>query len=181
MIMKIEIKHRVTNTVLWSGESESFKAGVIAAAKCGANLSGAYLSGAYLSGAYLSGAKGYSQNHEIFSQLTRNNIVKFSISEQETVFRIVGLRLCWDSIAKEYGKKIGPIFGKLKKLGWGEYADYWKKFISESIVGIEEEPTVKAQTCWYCRLYCGPLRPCPYLSSCHWQPKQLPATNEKSV
>ena len=191
--MKIEIKHRTTETALWSGEAEDIKSAMVTAVKDGTYLGGAYLSGTYLGGAnlcgtylcgadlsgadlcganlcgtYLSGAnlcganlcganlsganlcganlcganlsgtnlcganlccaKGYLRNHEIFAHLTRSNIIKFTVKEQEVVFRIVGLRLCWDSIAKEYGKTIGRIFGKLEKLGWGEYADYWKKY-----------------------------------------------------
>ena len=40
--------------------------------------------------------------------------------------RIFLLRLCWDSIRKEYGNKILPVFKKLDKLGWGEFLKEWK-------------------------------------------------------
>ena len=128
--MKIEIKHRYTNAVLWSGDAEDLKAGMEAAVTAGANLDGARLvganlDGANLDGARLDGAKGYGQNHDILAQLIRNNLIKFTVHEQEMVFRIFALRLCWDSIEKEYGKRIGKVFSKLAKLGWDEYEKEW--------------------------------------------------------
>ena len=91
----------------------------------GADLNGAYLSCADLSGADLSGIKSYAQSHDIFAQLVRDNLTKFSVTEQAIAFRIVGLVLCWQSIRKEYGKKVVPVFRKLDKLGWGEYLKEW--------------------------------------------------------
>jgi hypothetical protein len=52
----IEIKHRFSGAVLWSGEEPSLRGAVIAAVKAGADLAGAYLAGAYLAGADLAGA-----------------------------------------------------------------------------------------------------------------------------
>jgi len=101
----------------------------------GADLRGAYLGCAYLYGATLDGAdltganlrgiKNYAHSHDIFAQLVRDNLTKFSVAEQAIAFRIVGLRLCWQSIRKEYGKKVVPVFRKLDKLGWGEYLKEW--------------------------------------------------------
>jgi hypothetical protein len=54
--MKIEIKSRLSGSVLFSIETENLRLAVEAAVKSGANLSGADLSGANLSGADLSGA-----------------------------------------------------------------------------------------------------------------------------
>lgn len=91
-----------------------------------ADLRGADLGGADLGGADLRGAKNYAQSHDIFAQLIVNNTIKFTLHEQEMAFRIGGLRLCWDSIRKEYGKKIMPVFTKLAKLGWDEFLKEWK-------------------------------------------------------
>ena len=52
--MKIEIKHRITGTVLFAGEYESWRLAAEAAVRSGANLRGAGLSGADLSRANLS-------------------------------------------------------------------------------------------------------------------------------
>ena len=92
----------------------------------GANLSGAYLSGAYLYGANLSGAKNYSENHDFFIQLIRNNSNKFTKHEKEVSSMIFSFKLCWDSIRKEYKTCATSIFKKLDKLGWGEYLEKWR-------------------------------------------------------
>ena len=54
--MKIEIKHKFTNKILFSLECDSTKQAVEKAIKNKKNLRGAYLRGAYLRGAYLRGA-----------------------------------------------------------------------------------------------------------------------------
>ena len=82
----------------------------------GANLSGANLRGANLYGADLRGAKDYSEHHAVIAEVVRQSTIKLTVKEQEIVFRIVGLHLCWDSIRKEYGKVIGRIFKKLAAL-----------------------------------------------------------------
>jgi len=147
--VKTEIKH-MNGTVLFAGDYDSLKACVEAAVKqgaylndanlsCadlgGANLHGAYLHGAYLgdanlscanlNGADLNGIKNYAQSHDIFAQLVRDNLTKFSVAEQAIAFRILGLQLCWQSIRKEYGEEVVPVFRKLDKLGWGEYLKEW--------------------------------------------------------
>lgn len=55
--MKIQIKHRYTNTILFEAEAISAKVAVVTAVQQKANLSRADLFGANLSGANLSGAK----------------------------------------------------------------------------------------------------------------------------
>jgi hypothetical protein len=52
----IEIKHRYTGPVLWSGEAGSLRDALSKAVVAGANLAGANLADAYLAGAYLAGA-----------------------------------------------------------------------------------------------------------------------------
>ena len=56
--MKIEIKHRLSGSVLFTRESDknSLKITLETAVAAGANLAGANLDGAYLDGAYLAGA-----------------------------------------------------------------------------------------------------------------------------
>ena len=53
---KIEIKHRYSGKVLWSGDAENMLQGLLTALGAGADLSGANLYGANLSGADLYGA-----------------------------------------------------------------------------------------------------------------------------
>jgi hypothetical protein len=55
-MIHIEIKHRYTGAVLWSGEAESLEAAVVSAVKAGACLAGAYLAGADLADANLADA-----------------------------------------------------------------------------------------------------------------------------
>jgi hypothetical protein len=122
----------------------------------GANLSGANLSGANLSRANLSGAdlygadlsratlygadlygadlKNYSESHDIFMQLIKEKIIKFTKQEQEIASRVFVLRLCWGSIKKEYGKKMDSIFKKLDKLGCGEYLTKWNAVKGDKII-----------------------------------------------
>lgn len=52
----IEIKHRFTGAVIWSGEVATVRDAVVACYNAGIPLSGAYLRGADLRGAILSGA-----------------------------------------------------------------------------------------------------------------------------
>ena len=54
--MKIEIKHRWTSALLYTGDHANMLAALLAAIASGVNLSGVNLSGADLSGADLSGA-----------------------------------------------------------------------------------------------------------------------------
>ena len=56
MAQRFEIKHRYTGAVLYAGGGETLRDVVVAAVRCGADLSGAYLSDAYLRGANLSDA-----------------------------------------------------------------------------------------------------------------------------
>ena len=115
--------------VILCGEYESIKACLEDNRKAnlsGANLSRANLSGANLYGANLSGAKNYSENHDFFIQLIRNNSNKFTKHEKEVSSMIFSFKLCWDSIRKEYKTCATSIFKKLDKLGWGEYLEKWR-------------------------------------------------------
>lgn len=53
--MKIEIKNRRTDKVLFGGEYDSIELAVVAAVKAKADLGGAYLGGACLGGACAGG------------------------------------------------------------------------------------------------------------------------------
>ena len=55
-MMKVQIKLKFTEKILFEGEYDSQKIAVEEAVKKGASLEGAYLYGAYLYGAYLYGA-----------------------------------------------------------------------------------------------------------------------------
>ena len=60
--MKIEIRSRYTNEVIYECEAESLRAALEECARLGRNLAGAYLAGADLAGAYLAGADLYGAN-----------------------------------------------------------------------------------------------------------------------
>ena len=151
--MKIEIKNRFDGKVIFGGDYASVKLCVEAAInakislscsnlRCsdlsGSDLSGSDLSGSNLrcsdlsysnlSGSNLSGSKGYNQSQDFFAQLVINHTIKFSISMQHIAFRIFALRLCWDSINKQYGNKMTPIFKIMADLGWPEYLEYWTEY-----------------------------------------------------
>ena len=106
--------------ILLCGEYESIK-------DCLEKNRGAYLSGADLSGANLSGAKNYSENHDIFIQLIKNNSNEFTQKQQEIASTIFAFKLCWGSIEQRYKKEGTLIFQKLDTLGWGEYLEKWVK------------------------------------------------------
>lgn len=92
-----------------------------------ADLEGANLSGADLWGANLTDIKDYSESIDICVQIIKNNLIKFSKKEQEIVGRIFMLRLCWESIIKEYPKESLRIALKLRKLGFDEYYNKLKE------------------------------------------------------
>jgi len=99
--MKIEIKHRYANMVLYECEAENIRVAVVKAVSTGANLTSAYLRGAdftganltgadlrgadlrgadftgadfrgaYLRGADFTGAKGYVDSHDFIIELVR--------------------------------------------------------------------------------------------------------------
>jgi hypothetical protein len=115
--MKIEIKNRFNRSIILCGEYESIK-------DCLEKNRTADLSGADLSGANL---KNYSESHDVFIQLVKEKLIKFTKQEQEIASRVFVLRLCWESIKKEYGKKMDSIFKKLSDLGHSEYLEKWKE------------------------------------------------------
>jgi len=92
----------------------------------GADLEGANLWGANLRVANLEGAKNYSENRVIFIQLIRNNLIKFSVRQQEIASRIFALEFCWKMIKKEYGKDMKKIFQILAEQGWDEFLVKWR-------------------------------------------------------
>ena len=139
--MNIKIQHRFTGRIMLSGEFDSVKecveknknltgANLPGANLPGANLSGANLSGTDLTKTNLSGADlhniiHYKTSHDIFIQLVKNNLVKFTKRQREVACCIFTFRLCWDTIRKKYKKEAGEIFTILAKLGWGEYKEVW--------------------------------------------------------
>ena len=126
--MKIEIKNRFDGKVIFGGDYASVKLCVEAAINAKISLSCSNLRCSDLSGSDLSGSKGYNQSQDFFAQLVINHTIKFSISMQHIAFRIFALRLCWDSINKQYGNKMTPIFKIMADLGWPEYLEYWTEY-----------------------------------------------------
>jgi hypothetical protein len=93
----------------------------------GANLEDAYLEGANLEGANLEGAKNYLSSHDFFQEIVKRQPLKdFTEKEWAMIGQILVHRLCWDSIKKRYGKKIMPVFKKLSKVGFQEWAEHYK-------------------------------------------------------
>jgi hypothetical protein len=98
----------------------------------GADLRGADLGGAYLRYADLGGAKFYVNSHDFFTEIvSRQKVEDFATAEWAMIGVILVHRICWDSIKKRYGEKIVPIFNKLKKAGFGEWTEYYTKFLEE--------------------------------------------------
>jgi len=94
----------------------------------GANVRFALFDGAHLQGANLDNIVGYSNNHTIFAELIRRYRHEFTPREQKIAFRIVGLKLCLETIRNKYGGEVEIIFTKLAELGWREYLDEYKKW-----------------------------------------------------
>ena len=93
-----------------------------------ADLREAYLRGAYLRGAYLSGAKNYSESHDFFISVIRNQKLDyFTNPEWAIIGQIYIHRLCWDTIKKRYGEKAMTIFKKLSKVKFNEWEKRYKK------------------------------------------------------
>jgi uncharacterized protein YjbI with pentapeptide repeats len=153
--MKIEIKNRWDDKIILCGEYKSVKdcleknraANLRGANLRGANLEGAYLGGAYLrgadlggaylgganlEGANLRGAKNYSENHDMFCQLSRREKVKtFTATQWGYIGEIAIHRICWGSIKKRFGKKMVPVFNVLDKSGFGEYLEKYKQVLED--------------------------------------------------
>ena len=98
----------------------------------GADLWGAHLQGANLQGAHLQGAKNYYMSHDFVIEIIRRQDIKFfTPKEWQIIGQIVVHRLCWETIKKEYAKKIMPIFKKLAKFGFDEYLGKYKEILEE--------------------------------------------------
>ena len=136
--MNIEIRNKWNDEIILCGEYESIKDCLeknIGATLSGANLwcanlEGATLRGAYLSDATLRGAKNYSESHDYWAEIIRQQPIKtFTDKEWAIIGQIIIHRLCWDSIKKRFGKKVIPIFKKQTKLGFGEFEKRYKEII----------------------------------------------------
>jgi hypothetical protein len=98
-----------------------------------ADLSSANLYSADLSSANLTNIKNYSESHEIWIEIIRQQKLNTFTEKQWAIIGQVWVhRLCWETIKKRYGKKIIPIFKKLTKVGFGEFEKRYKEIISKS-------------------------------------------------
>jgi hypothetical protein len=96
----------------------------------GANLEGANLEGADLRGANLWGAKNYSEAHEVFQEIIRQQRCDtFTNSDWAIIGQIVVHRLCWDTIKNKFGKKAMAVFKKLSACGYSEWEERYKKLL----------------------------------------------------
>src|SRR3990167_6093701 len=128
--MKIEILHRVNNSIVVSGDYESIRDCLEKSRDAdlrGANLRSANLEGANLRGAYLEGAKNYSQSHDIFQEAVRRQAVAvFDEAEWTAIAQVIIHRLCWDAIKKRFGGVMPSIFLKLADAGCDEWLKHWE-------------------------------------------------------
>jgi hypothetical protein len=93
-----------------------------------ADLRSANLYLANLRSADLTDIKGYSESHDIFQELCRQQDSKtFTDAEWSMIGFVVIHRICWDAIKKRYGKKMLSVFKKLTKKGWGEYETRYRE------------------------------------------------------
>jgi hypothetical protein len=103
----------------------------------GANLRYAYLRGADLGGAYLEGAdlegvKNYSESHEVFQEIIRQQKCDtFTNSDWAIVGQIIVHRLCWDTIKNYFGKKAMAVFKKLSACGYSEWEERYKELLEK--------------------------------------------------
>ncbi len=135
--MKIEIRHRITKSVIYETEAEDLREAVVRAIKRGADLGGADLGGAYLGGAdlggadlrgadlggaYLRGAKNYQNSHDLFFEVIRRQRTEEITTEEWSMIGILSIhRICWPSIKERFGDAIVPLFKKVAEWGFPEY------------------------------------------------------------
>ena len=143
--MKLELKHKTTNTVLFTLDAKTIKDALENAVKGGANLSGANLRGANLDGAnldganldganlrgaYLEGAKEYVNSHDLFLEAVRRLKASDMTAYEWSIIGAIAIhRPCWDTIKKRWGKKIIPLFDKIAEIGFGEWLEYYTKTV----------------------------------------------------
>ena len=114
--MKIEIKHRVTGTLIISGDFFSVK-------DCLEKNRGAYLGSADLRD-----ITGYSQSHEIFTEIIRRQKVDLFVpAEWVVIAQITIYLLCWAAIQKRFGDVMPSIFTKLAGVGYPEWLEHWNE------------------------------------------------------
>ena len=130
--MKIQIKSRYTNVIMHEYEEESLKIAVVKSVKSGADLGGADLYRADLGGADLGGATGYSESHDVFTEIVRRQKpTEFTSREWECIAHISIHRICWNTIKARFGNAAMRVFKKLAQHGFDEYADTFKARLKE--------------------------------------------------
>jgi len=93
----------------------------------GADLCGADLRGASLYDADLRGAKNYTNSHSLFFELIRLRPVKTFTDNQWSIIGKISIhRWCWDTLKKEFGDDLTPIFQILANSGFNEYLNHYK-------------------------------------------------------
>jgi hypothetical protein len=72
--------------------------------------------------AYLREAKNYSEHHDFFQEVIRQQEVEtFTANEWVCIGQICIHSLCWGSIKKRFGKTAMGVFKKLSKVGFDEW------------------------------------------------------------
>ena len=139
--MEIEIRHKMTGTIIVKGNYESTKecleenngADLRGADLSGADLRSADLRRADLSGAYLSGAdlrniKGYQDSHDIAAETVRRLEIKVFIeAEWAVIGQIIVHRFCWEQIKKQFSDVMPHILEILAQEGFDEWLKHWKE------------------------------------------------------
>ncbi len=97
-----------------------------------ADLRGANLEDADLCGANLRDVKKYSESHEVFQEIIRQQKSEtFTESEWAIIGQIIIHRLCWDTIKNKFDKKATEVFKKLSACGYGEWEARYKELGGE--------------------------------------------------
>jgi hypothetical protein len=88
--------------------------------------------GADLEGADLEGVKNYSESHEVFQEIIRQQKCDtFTNSDWAIVGQIIVHRLCWDTIKNKFGKKAMTVFKKLSACGYREWEEVYKELLED--------------------------------------------------
>ena len=96
----------------------------------GANLQKADLWKADLRGANLQAIRYYSEIHEVFQEVVRQQKCDtFSEKEWSIIGKICIHRLCWGTIKNKFGAEAMPVFERLADKGWGEWLGRYRDII----------------------------------------------------
>jgi len=129
----IEIKHKIDGSVLFKADVGSLKLALEAAVRSGSDLRGSDLRYSNLSGSDLRCIKNYVNSHDIFFEAVRRQNKKALTDKQWTIIGKISIhRWCWDTLKKEFGNELTPVFQILANSGFNEYLNHYKSIKKEN-------------------------------------------------